>query len=55
VGRALANPSGAYPVVFGHRRLLESFGDAGMCAWGAEPTMELCAARKLSADVEARD
>lgn len=54
VGRALANPSGAYPIVFGHRRLLESFGDTGMCAWGAEPTLELCAARKLSADAEAR-
>lgn len=53
VGRALANPSGAYPVVFGHRRLLESFGESGMCAWGAEPALELLAARKLVADVAA--
>lgn len=53
VDRALANPSGAYPVVFGHRRLLESFGETGMCAWGAEPALELLAARKLAADVAA--
>jgi beta-glucosidase-like glycosyl hydrolase len=53
VGRALANPSGAYPVVFGHRRLLESFGESGMCAWGAEPALELLAAHKLVADVAA--
>lgn len=53
VGRALANPSGAYPVVFGHHRLLKSFGGTGICAWGAEPTLEMLAARKLTADVAA--
>ena len=54
VERALANPSGAYPVVFGHRRLLEQLGGNGICAWSTEPALELFAARKLAADDEAR-
>ncbi len=36
-----------YPVILGHRRLLESFGLPGACAWGTEPQMERAAARKL--------
>jgi beta-glucosidase len=53
VERALANPSGALPVVFGHRRLLEKLGGTGICAWSTEPALELFAARKLVADAEA--
>ncbi len=52
VRHALANPSGAYPVVFGHRRLLDELADAGICAWGTEPILELLAARRLVSDVE---
>jgi beta-glucosidase len=45
---ALANPRGAYPVVFGHARLLGELGGAGLCAWGTEPIMERFAARKIA-------
>ena len=54
VEHAIANPSGAFPVVFGHRRLLEKLGGTGICAWSTEPALELFAARKLVADAEAR-
>lgn len=53
VRHALANPSGAYPVVFGHRRLLDELADAGICAWATEPILELLAARRLVSDAEA--
>lgn len=52
VRHALANPSGAYPVVFGHRRLLDQLADAGICAWGTEPILESLAARRLVSDAE---
>lgn len=45
---ALANPAGAYPVVFGHERLLDELGGAGLCAWGTEPIMERFAAQKIA-------
>lgn len=54
VEHAVANPAGAYPVVFGHRRLLKRLGGTGICAWSTEPSLELFAARKLVADAEAR-
>jgi len=54
VEHAVGNPAGAYPVVFGHRRLLRKLGGTGICAWSTEPALELFAARKLVADAEAR-
>ncbi|MFW6039664.1 MAG: glycoside hydrolase family 3 N-terminal domain-containing protein [Gemmatimonadota bacterium] len=53
VRHALSNPSGAYPVVFGHRRLLDELADAGICAWSTEPILELLAARRLVSDASA--
>lgn len=55
VEHAMANPSGALPVVLGHRRLLERLGGTGVCAWGTEPALELFAARKLVAEAERGD
>ena len=42
----------AWPIVFGHPRLLAEFGPdgAGMCAWGTEETMERAAAIRLDAE-----
>jgi hypothetical protein len=40
---------GAYPVVFGHPRLLAELETPGMCAWATEPGMEPAAARRLDA------
>lgn len=42
----------AYPVLFGHPRLLPSLGGTGLCAWATEPAMEFAAAHRL--DVLAR-
>jgi beta-glucosidase len=39
----------AYPVVFGHPRLLEDLRQPGLCAWATEPDMEAAAARQLDA------
>jgi hypothetical protein len=39
----------AYPVVFGHPRLLAELGAPGLCAWATEPGMEPAAARALDA------
>ncbi len=36
-----------FPIVFGHRRLLEELDRPGLCAWGNEPLMERAAARRL--------
>jgi beta-glucosidase-like glycosyl hydrolase len=43
----------AWPIVFGHRRLLKGIHPAGrgMCAWGTEETMERAAAAWLDAEV----
>ncbi len=38
----------AYPVVFGHPRLLDEL-EGGLCAWATEPAMEPAAARRLDA------
>ena len=37
----------AYPVVFGHPRLLAGLETAGLCAWATEPAMEPAAAWRL--------
>jgi beta-glucosidase-like glycosyl hydrolase len=37
----------AYPVVFGHPRLLADLGAPGLCAWATEPAMEPAAAWRL--------
>ena len=37
----------AYPVMFGHPRLLADVGVPGLCAWATEPGMEPAAARCL--------
>lgn len=37
----------AYPIVFGHPRLLADLGAPGLCAWATEPVMEPAAARRL--------
>lgn len=37
----------AYPIVFGHPRLLEDLARPGLCAWATEPAMERAAARRL--------
>ena len=39
----------AYPVVFGHPRLLDELQGPGLCAWATEPAMEPAAARRLDA------
>jgi len=39
----------AYPVVFGHPRLLEDLRHPGLCAWATEPGMEPAAAQQLDA------
>jgi len=39
----------AYPVVFGHARLLAGLERPGLCAWATEPAMEMAAARRLDA------
>jgi len=36
-----------YPVLFGHRRLLDHLGRSGLCAWATEPAMEVAAARRI--------
>ena len=43
----------AWPIVFGHRRLLKEIDPAGpgMCAWATEETMERAAAAWLDAEV----
>ena len=58
VGRAaldsiLARSPNAWPIVFGHQRLLSEIrpDGAGMCAWGTEETMERAAAARLDAEV----
>ncbi len=38
---------GAYPILFGHPRLLEELGHPGLCAWATEPAMEVAAASRL--------
>lgn len=50
----LARHPDAWPVVFGHPRLLDEIAgsDTGMCAWGTEETMESAAAERL--DLEFR-
>ena len=49
----LARSPNAWPIVFGHPRLLAEIGPdaAGMCAWGTEETMERAAAARLDAEV----
>ena len=49
----LANFPNAWPIVFGHPRLLTEIhpDGAGMCAWGTEQTMECAAAARLDAEV----
>ena len=37
----------AYPIVFGHPRLLADLGATGLCAWATEPAMEPAAAWRL--------
>jgi beta-glucosidase len=37
----------AFPVVFGHARLLAGVDRPGLCAWATEPAMETAAARRL--------
>lgn len=39
----------AYPVVFGHPRLLAELDTPGLCAWATEPAMEPAAAWRLDA------
>ncbi|MFQ5890367.1 MAG: glycoside hydrolase family 3 N-terminal domain-containing protein [Gemmatimonadota bacterium] len=50
-GRAPGEPRAAarrvFPIVFGHRRILEGLEWPGACAWGAEETIERAAARWL--------
>jgi len=49
----LASSPNAWPIVFGHPRLLAEIhpDGAGMCAWGTEQTMERAAASRLDAEV----
>jgi len=49
----LASSPNAWPIVFGHPRLLMEIqpDGAGMCAWGTEQTMERAAAEHLDAEV----
>jgi hypothetical protein len=42
-----STPQAAYPVVFGHPRLLADLGAPGLCAWATEPAMEPAAAWRL--------
>ena len=48
----LASSPNAWPIVFGHPRLLTEIhpDGAGMCAWGTEQTMERSAAARLDAE-----
>jgi len=39
----------AYPVIFGHPRLLAGLEASGLCAWATEPGMEPAAAQQLDA------
>lgn len=39
--------AGAYPLIFGHRRLLEGLGRPGACVWWGRPRAERAAARWL--------
>ena len=49
----MASCPNAWPIVFGHPRLLTEIhpDGAGMCAWGTEQTMERSAAARLDAEV----
>ena len=39
----------AFPIVFGHPRILAALDRPGLCAWATEPGMEPAAARRLDA------
>jgi beta-glucosidase len=53
----LASFPNAWPIVFGHPRLLVEIRPegGGMCAWGTEPAMERAAAVRLDAEVRRDD
>jgi beta-glucosidase-like glycosyl hydrolase len=53
----MASCSNAWPIVFGHPRLLTEIrpDGAGMCAWGTEQRMERSAAARLDAEVRRAD
>jgi beta-glucosidase len=47
VHRALMEATRAFPIVFGHPRILEELDRAGACAWAVESVMESAAAEWL--------